>query len=134
MASQPGPPRSLATPPAFILSSRAGAHLTLVERARGGVAAGPAVVHIFVLEDWLIRVAVLPSGAWASPRTWTLAPGARAGACDAAEAGRASADVSGFSCPAYALSAGDDALVVETAALRLRAALAGPGGLHCAWE
>ena len=47
--------RSLADPPLFQLAERTPGHLVLRE-ARG------AVVHIFVLEDDIIHVAVLPEG------------------------------------------------------------------------
>lgn len=86
-----------------------------------------AVVHIFVLEDDIIRVAVLPEGVWKMPATWAIAPGAD----DVAQEGRAREDLSGFSCPAYAKSEANGVLTIETARLRLTVK---PAGFFCRWE
>ena len=147
--------RPLSRPPVFSLARddseptpvgtapcrRASGRLTLREAGPG---AGPAVVHLWVLEEWCGRVAVLPAGEWtaAGGRNFTLAPGARAGGgavgdTDAEASGRAPDDTRGFTCPPFTLSddgASSGELVLETAALRLRATLAGRGGLHLAWE
>lgn len=85
-----------------------------------------AVVHIFVLEDDVIRVAVLPDGAWKMPSTWAIAPGLD----DVPAEGRRREDVSGFACPAYAMSEAKGILTVETARLRVSIKLA---GFYCRW-
>lgn len=113
--------RSLADPPLFSLAHEERGHLTLRE------ARGPAAVHIFVLEDDIIRVAVLADGDWKAPRTWTIAPGAE----DVDAEGRAWEDMSGFSCPSYSKATVDGKLVIETARLRLSVKLA---GFLCRWE
>ncbi len=112
--------RSLAHPPLFALAQEERGHLVLRE-AHG------AVVHIFVLEDDIVRVAVLPDGVWTLPATWAIAPGAD----DVAAEGRSREDVSGFTCPAYTKSEADGLLTIETARLRLTVKLA---GLFCRWE
>jgi alpha-glucosidase len=111
--------RSLANPPLFAVSAQDRGHVTL------GEALG-AVVHIFVLEDDIVRVAVLPDGGWKMPSTWAIAPGAD----DVPAEGRAREDVGGFSCPAYTLSEAKGILTIETARLRLSIKLA---GFHCRW-
>jgi alpha-glucosidase len=111
--------RSLANPPLFAVTRQSHGHVTL------GEALG-AVVHVFVLEDDIMRVAVLPDGAWKMPSTWAIAPGAD----DVPAEGRAREDVSGFSCPAYALSEANGILTIETAQLRLSIKLA---GFSCRW-
>ena len=60
--------RSLADPPRFAVALEERGHIMLSEKLG-------AVVHIFVLEDDIIRVAVLPEGAWKMPRSWAIAPG-----------------------------------------------------------
>jgi len=111
--------RSLANPPVFSVSREERGHFVLSE-ALG------AVVHIFVLEDDIIRVAVLPDGTWKMPSTWAIAPGAD----DVPAEGRARASVSDFACPAYAMSEVKGILTIATARLRLSIKLA---GFSCRW-
>ena len=59
----------LAQPPVFRLAARDGARIDLASD-------GAAIAHIFVLEDDIIRVAVLPDGRFQMGRTWAIAPGA----------------------------------------------------------
>ncbi len=110
---------SLDKPPIFHLAGRDGACLDLASD-------GEAMVHIFVLEADIIRVAVLPNPGFAMGRTWAIAPGAD----DVADAGRDRFDVSGFSGPDFALAEADGRLVVETDRLRLTVTLA---GFFCRW-
>ena len=110
---------SIADPPRFSLTDQAPGRLTLT--AEGG-----AVVHIFVLEDDIVRVMVLPGGALDQPRTWSIAPGLD----DVPWEGRDRFDLSGFSLPALTLAVDADTLRLETAAIRLTVTLA---GLFCAW-
>lgn len=111
--------RSLADPPLFAVTREERGHVALGE-ARG------AVVHIFVLEDDIMRLAVLPDGVWKMPSTWAIAPGLE----DVPAEGRGREDVSGFSCPAYALSEDKGILTIETARLRLSIKL---NGFSCRW-
>jgi alpha-glucosidase len=111
---------SVADPPLFRLAAQAPGHLTL--EAEGG-----AVVHIFVLEDDIIRVMVLPDGVLKQPKTWAIAPGAE----DVTAEGRDRFDLSGFSLPSFDLYQDDQQLRIETTTIRLSVDLA---GLHCSWS
>src|SRR5262245_33524523 len=111
--------RSLSNPPVFSVAREERGHIVLSE-------ALCAAVHIFVLEDDIIRVAVLPDGGWKMPSTWAIAPGLE----DIPDEGRAREDASGFSCPAYSLSEAKGILTVETARLRLSIKLL---GFSCRW-
>jgi alpha-glucosidase len=113
--------RSLANPPLFAL--------TREDRERGRVTLTEplgAVVHIFVLEEDVIRVAVLPDGGWKMPLTWAIAPGLE----DVPAEGRGREDVFGFSCPHYMLDEENGIATIETVRLRLSIKLA---GFHCRW-
>ncbi len=113
---------SLARPPRFRLTEQAAGRLTLAADH------GPAMVHIFVLEDDLLRVMVLANGGPDQPRSWAIAPGLE----DLPAEGRDRFDLAGFTLPAFAVEAvEDDILTVETAAVRLRIDLA---GLRLAWS
>ncbi len=107
-------------PPVFHIAGRDGARLDLASD-------GAAVVHIFVLEADIIRVAVLPNGRFEMGRSWAIAPGAE----DVAEAGRDRFDLAGFAAADFRLSEAEGRLVVETDRLRLTVVLA---GLFCRWE
>ena len=107
-------------PPLFRLSGRDGAHLTLASDTG-------AVAHLFILEDDLVRLMVLPDGALRHPRTWTLAPGAD----DTALEGRDRFDLSGFACPDFRLDQDETRLVVETTRMRLSV---GWRNLACRWD
>ena len=111
---------SLADPPLFRLASSDGAHLVL-ESDRGDLA------HLFVLEEDIVRVMVLPGGRVDQPRTWAIAPGL----ADVEPQGRDRFDLSGFALPAFTWVLDADALVVETSQIRLTVRLA---GLFCVWD
>src|SRR5215475_12443208 len=111
---------SLASPPVFSISKE--------ERGRTTLSSSEgAVVEIFVLEDDIVRVAVLPDGKWNLRKSWAIAPGLE----DVPTEGRDRLDLSGFSCPAYRTEKGVAQLSIETAAIRLTIKLA---GFFCAWE
>lgn len=112
--------RSIANPPHFTLASEAGGHIVLTE-PHG------AIVHIFVLEEDIIRVAVLPDGKWRMPKTWSIAPGLD----DVAAEGRARMDMSGFTCPTYTKRAEGHFLTIETKRLQLGINL---GRFSCRWK
>jgi alpha-glucosidase len=111
---------SLAAPPLFRLASTEANHLTL-ESDQGDVA------HLFVLEQDIIRVMVLPGGRLEMGRTWAIAPGQD----DVPPQGRDRFDLSGFSLPPFAQSVDDASLTIETEAVRLMVRLA---GLFCVWN
>jgi alpha-glucosidase len=112
---------SLDQPPLFRLAGRSGARLTLA-------ADGGAVAHVFVLEEDILRLLVLPDGRLRHPRTWTVAPGAE----DVPAEGRDRFDTAGFACPTYACDAADpEFVVVATSRLRLTIELR---GLRCRWD
>jgi alpha-glucosidase len=106
---------SLATPPLFRLTTRKAGHLTLASDQGD-------VVHLFVLEDDVIRVLVLPEGRLDQPRTFAVAPGT--------EDGRDRFDLAGFTLPEFALEADTENLRIETAAIRLTVRLA---RFFCSW-
>jgi alpha-glucosidase len=99
---------SLVTPPRFALTTRKPGQLTLASD-QGDVA------HVFVLENDIIRVLVLPGGRLNQPRTLAVAPGAD----DVGSAGRDRFNIDGFDLPEFLLEADSDTLHIETAAIRL---------------
>jgi alpha-glucosidase len=111
---------SLADPPVFRLAGRAPGRLTLASD-QGDTA------HLFVLEDDIVRLMVLPGGRLNHPRTWAIAPGLD----DVPAEGRDRFDLSGFSMPDFAVDEDNGSLCLETARIRLRIALS---GLRCAWS
>ncbi len=114
-------PATLDRPPLFHLAAQEGAHLTLASDTG-------AVAHIFVLEEDMLRLLVLPDGALEQPRSWTLAPGADDGPLE----GRDRFDLSGFSGPAFTLDQAESGrLTVSTARVRLTIALE---NLACRWS
>ncbi len=76
---------TLLKPPVFHLAARDGNRLTL--KSDGG-----AVAHVFVLEDDILRVLVLPDGVLKQPKSWAIAPGLE----DVPTEGRDRFDLSGF--------------------------------------
>lgn len=112
---------SLSHPPVFHVAEQAGGRLTLA-------ADTGAIAHVFVLEDDLIRLMVLPDGALRHPRSWTIAPGTD----DIAAEGRDRFDLDGFSCPGFTLDETDpQRITIATQRLRLTIGLA---GLRCSWK
>ncbi|HEY0105681.1 MAG TPA: glycoside hydrolase family 31 protein [Rhizomicrobium sp.] len=111
---------TLRQPPRFRLARRDGNHLLLASD-------GPAAAHVFVLEDDIIRVMVLPDGGLKQPRSWTVAPGLE----DVPDEGRDRFDPSGFALPPFAMGAEDGRLWIETAKLKLSIRLS---GLLCSWS
>ena len=111
---------TLAKPPVFRLASRVGNHITLASD-------GPAVAHVFVLEDDMIRVMVLPDGALKQPRSWSIAPGQE----DIPFEGRDRFDLTSFTLPPFELTEEEGRVIVTTARLRLSIRL---NGFSCAWK
>lgn len=111
---------SLTSPPVFALTDTNGAVLTL--RTEAGVTA-----HVFVLEEDILRVMVLPNGTLTLAQTWAICPGGD----DVASEGRDRFDLSGFSLPDFAVEQGVGSLIITTKKLRLTITLA---GFFCRWE
>jgi alpha-glucosidase len=111
---------TLSNPPRFAIEERTPQRLTL--RADTG-----ALAHIFVLEEDVVRMLLLPDGVIHSPPSWAIAPGAE----DIEEPGRDRMSIDGFFCPGFDLIEGDARAVVETARIRLTIDL---HGLRCHWE
>jgi alpha-glucosidase len=114
------PMTSLLHPPAFALSKHEGHHLRL-ESTQG------AAIEVFVLEEDIVRVRVLPDGKVHGPRTWAIAPGLD----DVPYEGRDRLDTSGFTLPSFGVLLSADEIFIETTQIRLTIALAGG---RCTWE
>ncbi|QUP54285.1 alpha-glucosidase [Ralstonia syzygii] len=110
---------SLLHPPRFALQAREGNHLRLASTTG-------AAIELFVLEDDIVRVLVLPDGELRGPATWAIAPGTD----DTPFDGRDRRDLSGFALPPFDLRVDADALHLETGKIRLTVTLAGG---RCAW-
>jgi alpha-glucosidase len=111
---------SLVPKPVFSVTEQAGNRLTL-QSSEGHVA------HLFVLEDDIIRVMVLPGGTVRGPRSWAIAVGQE----DVATEGRDRFDLTGFTLPDFRLEEAPDTLTVATRKLRLTLRLT---GLYCRWD
>lgn len=111
---------TLSNPPRFALTGRVAGRVTLT-------ADTGAVAHLFVAEEDVVRLLVLPTGAVTSPPGWAIAPGA----ADIADPGRDRMDMGGFACPDFRCDEADGVVTVETARLRVTVRL---HGLHCRWE
>ncbi|MEY2891435.1 MAG: hypothetical protein RJA98_1343 [Pseudomonadota bacterium] len=107
-------------PPVFALHRRSGNHLTL-QSPEG------AVAHVWVLEQDIVRLMVLPSGQMQMPRSWTVAPGLANLPVD----GHDRLDVSAFALPEFALEESEGQLRLTTEQVRLTITLR---GLFCQWE
>ncbi len=83
--------------------------------------------RVFVLDNALVRVLFVPPQGLREPRTWMVAPNG----ADVPWEGRDRLDVTAFARPAFDLEAGEQEVVIQTAALRLAARLR-PFGLEWA--
>ncbi|KPC53354.1 glycoside hydrolase family 31 protein [Amantichitinum ursilacus] len=110
-----------AYPPVFALQTRQGALLTLRSADHEHLA------HIFVLENDILRVLVLPGAQLKQPHSWAIAPGL----AEVPTAGRDRFDLRGFTLPDYQIRHLPGQLVVETCQLRLTITLV---GLRCHWQ
>jgi alpha-glucosidase len=112
---------TLDCPPLFHVTGQAGARLDLASDTA-------ARAHIFVLEDDLVRLMVLPEGTLRHKRSWTVAPGQD----DIVPEGRDRFDISEFSCPAFRVQQDDpNEIIVETGRIRLALTLR---NLACRWS
>ncbi len=87
----------------------------------------PATAHVFILEDDIVRVMVLPDGAIHQPVTWAIAPGFD----DVPVEGRDRFDLSGFTCPDFTLDEQPGRIAIQTSQVRLTVDLL---GFFCHWE
>lgn len=110
---------TLSQPPVFALTERVSARVTLT-------ADTGAVAHVFVFDDDLMRLLLLPDGTIKGGPSWSIAPGA----VDIAEPGRDRMSLGGFVCPAFGVSEHDGMLRIEAGRLRLDIVLA---GFRCTW-
>ncbi|MBV9998428.1 MAG: glycoside hydrolase family 31 protein [Verrucomicrobia bacterium] len=106
--------------PLFKITERAGARLTLK---------GPEneAIHLFILEQDILRVLVLPDGMLRFPRSWAIAPGLE----DVPLDGRDRFDLEHFTLPAFDLVETPEQLQVTTERIRLTVRLK---GFFCRWE
>lgn len=111
---------SITYPPVFSIKSERGNQLTLESREGH-------IVHIFILENNLLRVLLLPDGELHIQNTWAIAPGLE----DIPREGRDRFDLSGFSLPAYECMETEGVLRITTAMVRLTIQLT---GFFCHWE
>jgi alpha-glucosidase len=111
---------SMSNPPLFSPKLSGDNHFTL-DSAEGHR------VHIFVLEEDIFRVMVLPGGKLNFPNTWAIAPGQE----DVAVTGRDRFDLTGFSLPGYHTEHTPEHLIISTHTLRLTVQLK---GFFCQWE
>jgi alpha-glucosidase len=107
-------------PPLFRVSARSRGRIDLVGST-------PATAHVFILEDDIVRVMVLPDGAVHQPVTWAIAPGLD----DVPVEGRDRFDLSGFTCPDFTLDEQPGRIAIETSRVRLTVGLL---GFSCHWE
>ncbi|WP_157218310.1 glycoside hydrolase family 31 protein [Flavisphingomonas formosensis] len=110
---------TLSDPPLFAVHERGRGRITLV-------ADTGAVAHVFVLEEDIVRLLMLPDGKVKGPPSWAIAPGAE----DIEEPGRDRMSVEGFACPDFAVEEDRGTLTIETKRIRLEIRL---HGLHCRW-
>jgi alpha-glucosidase len=85
------------------------------------------IVYLFVLEEDILRVMVLPEGKLSFPRTWAIAPGLE----DVPLEGRDRFDLEGFTSPEAEVVKEANQLRITTARVRLTVKLR---GFFCQWE
>jgi alpha-glucosidase len=111
---------SLASTPTFSLTTQEGSRATLTS-AEG------FVVHIFVLEEDILRLMILPQGKLRFPRTWAIAPGLE----DVPLEGRDRFSLENFTSPQAEITEQAQQVRITTARVRLTVQLQ---GLFCQWE
>jgi alpha-glucosidase len=111
---------SLASIPTFSLTTQEDSSLTL-KSAEG------FVVHIFVLEEDILRLMILPQGKLRFPRTWAIAPGLE----DVPLEGRDRFSLENFTSPQAEITEQAKQLRITTDRVRLTVQL---HGFFCYWE
>ena len=109
----------LSAPPRFEVAARETGRLTLTSDTE-------AHAHVFVLEEDIVRLLLLPHGTVQGPPSWAVAPGAT----DIEEPGRDRISTAGFTCPAYRVEQTAGTLTIQTERIRLDIVLE---GLRCTW-
>ena len=107
-------------PPLFHVSATSPGRIDLASSTQ-------ATAHVFILEDDIVRVMVLPDGRVHQPASWAIAPGLD----DVPVEGCDRFDFSSFTCPEFTLEEQPDLLRIETSRVRLSVELR---GLLCHWE
>jgi alpha-glucosidase len=110
----------LTSVPTFSLTTQAGSQVTL-ESAEG------FVVHIFILEEDILRLMILPQGELRFPRTWAIAPGLE----DVPLEGRDRFSLENFTLPQAEITEQAKRLRIATSRVRLTVQLQ---GFFCQWE
>ena len=110
----------LASIPNFSLTKQESSCLTL-KSAEGFVA------HIFILEEDILRLMILPQGKLRFPRTWAIAPGLD----DVPLEGRDRFSLEGFTSPDAEIAEQANQLSITTTRVRLTIQLK---GFFCQWE
>ncbi|MBV8142317.1 MAG: alpha-glucosidase, partial [Verrucomicrobia bacterium] len=111
---------SIASVPSFALTNQDGSRIML--RSAEGY-----MVHIFVLEEDILRVMVLPEGKPRFARTWAIALGLE----DVPFQGRDRFDLEGFTAPAVEVLQEANELRIDSGRVRLTVRLQ---GFFCQWE
>ena len=111
---------SLATAPRFALTGQFRGGLLLASDQGD-------TVRVFVLEEEIIRVLILPGGTLNQPRSFAIAPGEE----DVGETGRDRLDLRGFQLPDFKFENDGETLRVQTTKIRLHVRLL---GLYFSWE
>lgn len=111
----------LDNPPVFSLQAATRANQLELRSAEGHVA------HVFVLEQDVLRLLLLPHNRLDMPRTWAVAPGLP----DLPPEGRDRFELGGFALPRFELRQEPGWLHIQTDQILLRIELA---GLHCHWH
>ena len=106
--------------PSFAITERSGARITLQSSQN-------QLIHLFILEQDIIRVLVLPDGKLRFPKTWAIAPGLE----DVPLAGRDRFDLDHFTLPGFELVETPEQLKLTTQSIRLTIRLK---GFFCEWE
>ena len=119
---------SLASTPIFSLTEQNDSRVTL--KSEEGF-----VVHIFVLEEEILRVMVLPEGKLCFPQTWAIAPGLE----DVPLEGRDRFNLEGFTSPGMVVLQEENELCLTTARVRLTVQLevssaVGKSGINGQWH
>jgi alpha-glucosidase len=104
----------------FSLTTQAGSQITL-KSAEG------FIVHIFILEEDILRLMILPQGELRFPRTWAIAPGLE----DVPLEGRDRFSLENFTLPQAEITEQAKQLSIATSRLRLTVQLE---GFFCQWE
>jgi alpha-glucosidase len=100
--------------PRFALVANQNNHLRLASSSG-------ATLDLFILEDDIVRVLVLPNGQLQMPRTWSIAPGGS----DVPLEGRDRHDLDGYARPHFKFELYEAFLRIETSKIRLEVALTG---------